>query len=378
MTGKGTAVKKTGWLLIGLAAALPLAGVRGAGWRKHDPELAALNRRIVGHVDDYTANHGHDNRIWSKALKQRRDLYVYTPPCFNKGHHYPIMLYLHAFSYDEQSFLRDVVPMLDDAIAKGCLPPLIVAAPDGSFFGEPCFCHPGSFFINSRAGDFEDFVLQDVWDFVVNRYPVSSDRKAHVLAGASMGGFAAFNLGMRHRDAFGVAIGVFPPLNLRWMDVYGDYFADFDPRGWSWRMNLDNPREPVGKFAGGLVKIRVGDLLQPLFGIGPEALMELSANNPIEMVDRTRLRDGDLDMYVAYAEHDQFNIDAQVESFLYLAKYRGLSVGVGYAEHGRHDTRTAQELFPGIVQWLAPKLAPFAPPACCPAPACGSEECAAK
>jgi pimeloyl-ACP methyl ester carboxylesterase len=348
-------------MLVLIALGLPLVGVQGSGWRKNENDLKVTNRRIKGQVVDYTFNHAKDNRIWSRALNQRRDLYVYLPPGYDAHQHYPLMLYLHSFAFDEQSFLQEVVPLLDEAIVAGKLPPLIVAAPDGSLYGEPCFHHPGSFFLNTRMGDFEEFVLQDVWDFVVHRYSVHPDRKAHILAGVSMGGFASFNLGIRHRNAFGVVIGVFPALNLRWVDTHGDYFADFDPRGWGWRMTLENPREPIGKFAAGLFNIRVRDLLEPLFGRGSDAIHELSANNPIELVDRTRLKNGELDMYVAYAGRDEFNIDAQVESFLYLAKYRGLDVGVGYAEKGRHNEATAKSLFPGIVNWLAPRLAPYSP-----------------
>jgi len=39
------------------------------------------------------------------------------------------MIYLHGFSQDEQSFL-DLVPLIDKAIVRGQLPPMIVAAPD--------------------------------------------------------------------------------------------------------------------------------------------------------------------------------------------------------------------------------------------------------
>jgi hypothetical protein len=67
-------------------------------------------------------------------------------------------------------------------------------------------------------------------------------------------------------------------------------------------------------------------------------------------------------MFIAYAGRDQFNIDAQVESFLYLARDRGLNVGVSYDPNGKHDTATGRRLFPDAVEWLAPLLIPYAPP----------------
>ena len=49
-----------------------------------------------------------------------------------------------------------------------------------------------------------------------------------------MGGFAAFNLGMKHRDTFKVILGLTAPLNLRWMNCRGRYFGNFDPNCWGW------------------------------------------------------------------------------------------------------------------------------------------------
>src|SRR5207244_8206233 len=89
---------------------------------------------------------------------------------------------------------------------------------------------------------------------------------------------------------------------------------------------------------------------------------EISRENPIELIDRTRLRNGELAMYVAYGGRDEFNIDAQVESFLYLCKFRGITVAVGYDPIGQHDLDTAKRLLPDIYRWLSTLLAPYAPP----------------
>jgi S-formylglutathione hydrolase FrmB len=365
-------VNKLGWLGALLLLWLPLPRATATGWKKEPTQdLKIVNRRISGEVIDYTNNHGHDNRIFSKALFQRRDLYVYLPPRFDPNETYPLLIWMHGFDQDEQSFLKEVVKHIDRAIRTGKLPPLIVAAPDGSLLGEPKLGQAGSFFLNSQAGDFGDYLLQDVWDFMCHHYPIRSEREAHILAGVSMGGFAAFHHAIAHRECIGVAVGIYPPLNLRWMDCHGNYRANFNPKNWGWRTELDRSHEIIGVFALGLVKVRISQFLDPLLGIGPDAIHTLSCINPIEMIDRTHLSPGELDMYVAYAGHDQFNIDAQVESFLYLAKHRGLDVGVGYKPHGMHGYLTAVKLFPGIVEWLAPKIAPFAPEKLknCPPPA---------
>src|SRR5262249_30053586 len=160
----------------------------------------------------------------------------------------------------------------------------------------------------------------DVWDFVVLHYSIRSEREAHILVGVSMGGFAAFNYGIKHRDAFGVVVGIYPPLNLRWINTQGRYFANFHPEDWGWRTSLDRRREVIARFYCGLVTFRLGQLIDPIFGRGPEALQEIIRENPIEMIDRLGLHEGELEMYVAYGGKDQFNVDAQVESFLYVAR----------------------------------------------------------
>jgi S-formylglutathione hydrolase FrmB len=368
--GKGIAVKQTGWLGILVILALPIPIALATGWRKDIPDLAAVNRSLSGTIVDHTANHGVDHRIWSRHLYQRRDMYVYLPPGYDPNLRYPFMIYLHGFAQDEQSFLHDVAPRLDEAIRSGKLPPLIIAAPDGSIPGEPCLHASGSFYINSKVGDFEDFVLEDVWDFICQHYPIRSEREAHIVAGQSMGGFAAFNYAIKHKEAFGVAIGVYPPLNLRWVDGKGNYLSNFDPKSWGWRMDLEQRNEVVGRFGLGLVKIPIERFVGPVFGSGPEAVVQLSRENPIEMMYHYDLRPGELEMYVAYAGRDQFNIDAQVESFLYLARCRGLTVGVGYDARGGHNQATANRLLPGIIDWLAPRLSPYSPS---PAGACAAD-----
>jgi S-formylglutathione hydrolase FrmB len=351
-------VIKTTW--IGALVVLGLS-VRGAEafWNKGNGDLP-VNRCLKGRVIDYTANHGHDNRIWSPALGRKRDLYVYLPPNYDPSSLYPLIIFMHGFGQDEQVLLS-MAPKIDEEISQGRLPPVIVAAPDGSLSGTPRYTHPQSFFLNSKAGNFENWVLQDVWDFVGSNYPIRPEREAHVLAGVSMGGFAAFNLGIRHRDTFGVVVGFHPPLNLRWIGLNGNYFANFDPQCWGWRCHLDNPHEVVAKFYCGAFKIRIGQLIEPLFGFGNPALLDMVRNNPIELIDATGLHNGELAMFVGYAGKDEFNIDAQVASFLYLAKCRGLGVGVAYEPQGHHDTPTVLRMWPAMIEWLAPRLAPYAP-----------------
>lgn len=352
-------MNRIAWLGVALALLVPGTPALATLWPK-PYQLDRLNRRLHGQVIDYTKNHGADRRIWSAALQQRRDLYVYLPPGFDPHQLYPVLIYLHGFAQDEQGFVESVVPHLDRAMACGQVPPMIVVAPDGSLNGHPCLFTAGSFFINTKAGNFEDFVMQDVWSFVQAHYPIRPEREAHILAGVSMGGGAAFNLALKYRACFKIVIGVFPPLNTRWLDCHGRYMGNFDPCCWGWRTDFSRRLEVVGRFYG-VVTIRESKVVKPLYGRDPNILSQVSGENPIEMVDRLGLQEGELDMYVAYGGRDQFNIDAQVESFLFVARQRGLTVDVAYEPNGKHDPETALKLLPGILDWLAPRIAPYSP-----------------
>ena len=45
-------------------------------------------------------------------------------------------------------------------------------APDGTIRGRACYTDVASFFINSKAGRFEDYLMVDVWDFLFEHFPL--------------------------------------------------------------------------------------------------------------------------------------------------------------------------------------------------------------
>src|SRR5262249_10659111 len=161
------------------------------------------------------------------------------------------------------------------------------------------------------------------------------EREAHSLVGVSMGGTGAFALAIRHRDQVKIAIGFAPAVNLRWVDCHDHYRAPFCPDCWGWR---EEPHglEVIGRPAL-FIPMRFHMLFGPIIGHGPDAMAELSRINPAEIMEACNLQPGELDLYVAYGGKDEFNIGAQVESFLFLARARGVDVEVDFDPHGRHD-----------------------------------------
>ncbi len=339
-------------ILAGLALIQIATPIHAGGLLLHG-ELARVNRCLRGQVLDFTHNHGKDRRIWSKALCAKRDLYVYLPPGYDPARKYPLAIWLHGATQDEQFFLKNLVTEFDKSIADGRVPPCIVAAPDGSMLGRPSFLKMATFFANTDAGRYEDYLMEDVWDFLMTNFPILPGREAHALIGASMGGSAAFTQAIKHKDKVKIAIGFIPALNVRWVDCFGKYETPFDPLCWGWREKA-RPFEVVGRPKG--LKVHFFNLFGPLVGHGPDAMMKLSRFNPIEVMEQYNLKPGELDLCVAYGGKDEFNMHAQTESFLFRAKELGIAVHVVYDPEGRHDEASARRLFPGTLEWAAPRV----------------------
>lgn len=354
---RGFSVKQSGWLALIATISVGALSAQGSGL-PHPFELDRINRKLAGKIVDHTSRHGSDRRIWSEALGEKRDLYVYLPPGYDPCRQYPLILWLHGYTQDEHSLLDYVVKPLDDAMSCGKLAPAVVVVPDGSYYGRSSLFRPGTFFLNTRAGRFEDFVMQDVWDFIHRHYSLRPEREANVIAGVSMGGGSAFNMAFKYRERFKIVVGFLPPLNTRWVDARGHYMSNFDPNNWGWRTDVSRGLEVVGRFYG-VITVRMGRVMGALYDRDdPMTIHEISRENPIEMLDRLCVKEGELDMFVAYGGKDQFNLDAQVESFLHVARQRGLTVGVAYEPDGKHDFATAHKMIPQLLEWLAPRLLP--------------------
>jgi S-formylglutathione hydrolase FrmB len=310
---------------------------------------------LAGTLVDYTQNGRCDQRVYSSALCECRDLYVYLPPGYDPKGSYPLVIWLHSYTTDEREFAEHVAPVIDRAIVAGELPPVVVAAPDGSLHGDHHFVALGSWFVNSPRGRFEDYIVDDVLGFMEKNYAVCRDRSGRALAGFSMGGHAAFNLGMKHRDTFKVVAGISPALNLRYSGCDCRYLTDFDP-SCDYVRDDYNPHEVVGRFYCGTVKVRAWELLGPVFGHRCDAPARLSQENPLEHLARLPIRPGDLDMYIAYGKRDEMNIDAQVESFLHEAAKHGIQPTVTAAPCGVHSIPYMVSELPGLCAWLKSHL----------------------
>ncbi len=175
-----------------------------------------------------------------------------------------------------------------------------------------------------------------------------------------MGGFAAFHLGFKPRDEFGVLAGFMPPLDLRYMDCRGRYFADYDPDCIARRERV-RPTAVVGRFYT-VVLVRERRLITPLVGPrDPDAIPFLARENPVEMLDAYEIRPGEFEMFVGIARKDEFNLDAQADHFVDRAARRGLTLTVQDVPDGNHRTETGVRMLPSFSAWLTQKVGPYSP-----------------
>lgn len=151
-------------------------------------------------------------KIQSEALKTSRvgenteqKIVVYLPPSYGESKkHYPVVYYLHGFDEDPSeliSYTRD----FDDAMTDGR--EFIIVAVNGRNKLNGCF------YVNSPAiGNWEDFIIREVVSFIDSKYRTIPKTESRGIAGYSMGGFGAINLGLKHPDIFSSIYGLCPGL----------------------------------------------------------------------------------------------------------------------------------------------------------------------
>jgi len=322
-------------------------------------KLERLNRKLAGRVLDYTNNHRADHRMWSDSLGEWRSVYVYVPPGYDGTQRFPSMIWLHGLAHNERHFL-EVVHYFDEGIRAGIFPPAVIVAPDSSLHHRISPLRTGSFYMNTRAGNFEDYIARDIRTWMHQTFALRPEREAHLISGASMGGYGAFNLAFKHKELFGNIAGIMPGLDSQYVDCRGRYFANYDPNCVGRR--TDFPRRlVVGRFYG-IILIRQGHLFDPLFGHFAKVPVDsIRSNNPVEMLAIHNVQPQDYEMFIAYGTKDEFNIDAQVEHFLDVAAKRGIYPTVERLEGRRHNVTDGVKSFPAMSRWLMQRFAPYVP-----------------
>ena len=253
-----------------------------------------------------------------------------------------------------------LLTVVDELILRGEFPPAIVACPDGTYGGWNRYNAKHSLYVNGCGGRFEDHILQEIIPFLLANYSIRPEREAHAIIGASAGGYGAMSLAIDHRDFFGAVATLAGPLNLRYSNCDGNYFENFNPASYRWKTRYDS-NEVIGISYFGLLRLRARRFMSPVFGEGEAAAARITRTNPADKLFSTDLQPGQLAIYVNYPGRDNFNFDAQDESFQWLAAGKGIDVTLVRDPGATHSPRYLRaNLRPAFI-WLGQHLLPPVP-----------------
>ncbi|WP_440710941.1 alpha/beta hydrolase-fold protein [Herbiconiux sp. YIM B11900] len=184
------------------ASAEPAAGTAPAGAALAPSAAAPAGQLIPG-------------RLQSDAIGGPIDYTAYLPAGYDPAAatRYPSVYLLHGRG-DSQSAWQQVAGDLDEMIADGSIPPVVVIMPDAPWSGR------GSYYVDSQYTGtapgttpgvaVETAFTTELIDWVDSHYATLDDRSARVVGGYSMGGAGALRFATAHPDLFSAGLVLSP------------------------------------------------------------------------------------------------------------------------------------------------------------------------
>lgn len=172
-------------------------------WRRRSRSMVLVPGQGPAFFEERAVPHGtvHIHRYPSKSLGLTRGLYVYTPPGYEVSPEteYPALYLFHGSGDTELTWtvVGRANVILDNAIAQGRARPMIVVMPYGH---TPTAVSNRS--SDRRHAAFETDLIEAVMPYVRRNYRVSGDRESTAVAGLSMGGGQALQIGLSHPTVF--------------------------------------------------------------------------------------------------------------------------------------------------------------------------------
>jgi enterochelin esterase-like enzyme len=161
---------------------------------------------------------------FSKTTGQWRQAYIYTPPDYdrNPAARYPVLYLQHGAGESERGWTAQGRAnfILDNLIAARSAQPMIVAMENGMVAARP-----GATGNPPGNQAFGEVVIDDLIPMVDATYRTRTDREHRAIAGLSMGGGQALQIGLTHLDLFAY-IGSFSGA-IRNFDVKTSYSGVF-------------------------------------------------------------------------------------------------------------------------------------------------------
>ena len=225
---------------------------------------------------EFTSESLSNNPMGNSELRRMQ---VYLPKGYDESSFkkFPVVYLLHGLPFTEEAFItpetwdpwiggaspfktypdfpqESFKQWLDQLIETGAVRPMIIVMPDASSgYGF-------SFYSNSiLIGNFEDYIVNDVVNFIDSNYRTFSNKDGRAVIGFSQGGYAAVKFGLMHPDKFSVIASHSGLLYLDGMLSMGDVVIAENPLGFvgpdqekfltsglyamssAWSPNLNNP-----------------------------------------------------------------------------------------------------------------------------------------
>jgi enterochelin esterase-like enzyme len=138
---------------------------------------------------------------------------LYLPPGYRRTRTYPVLYLLHGLDGVNTDWLRlgEAKRILDRAISRRRIPPLVVAMPDAR--RDPA--RPGgeqtaTYYMNDADGSFRyaDMLMSEFLPHVESRHQVGGAGDRRGIGGLSMGGFGALSFALRAPGVFGASFAL--------------------------------------------------------------------------------------------------------------------------------------------------------------------------
>jgi enterochelin esterase-like enzyme len=153
----------------------------------------------------------------------KRKAVVYLPSNYSTDKKYPVLYLLHGIAGNEWEWNGYVHAdaIIDNLIADGKARPMIVVMPNGRALADDRVPAPDKIYSPQNAEGFAKFE-RDLIDCLIPavqaKYSASTNREQRALAGLSMGGGQALNLGLTHLETFAWIGGFSAAPNRKPMD----------------------------------------------------------------------------------------------------------------------------------------------------------------
>ncbi len=228
------------WLLVDGVQVNDPSSETYFGWGRQSSGLEVPDRAL-DFYDGKDVPHGDVRIHWYHAATtgRMRRIYVYTPPGYdaNPKRRYPVLYLQHGAGESERGWTAQGRAnfILDNLIAAGKAKPMIIVMENGyaSKLGAP----PATGAMRGNEA-FGEVVITDLIPEIDRIYRTRPDRSHRAIAGLSMGGGQAMNLGLGNLDKFS-SIGCFSGAVARNFDIKTSFSGVFaDPAAFNKRVAL--------------------------------------------------------------------------------------------------------------------------------------------